>query len=184
MQVKYQLDQRELLIRPVMREDLPLILHVYNHFVIHSNYTMDTDPKTRDDMLAWYDMHQGRFPAYVGFVSGELVGYSSLSQWAERKGYYQSCEAPLYLSPIELAQGCGDAFMNHLHQVARDNQFTTILSFMTATNKLAKNLVKRNGYIYIGVMCDVAKKFDRNIDVAMYQYFLDDARGLQDVNNR
>lgn len=173
MEKEYQLGERELLIRPVAVDDLPQILDIYNHFVVSSNYTMDTESKTLADMFSWYESHQGRFPAFVGTVSDKIIGYSSLSKWAERKGYYPSCEASLYLSPIDLAQGLGDVFMRHLEEVALSNNFTTILSFMTSTNKLAKNLARRNGYVYIGVMQRVAEKFDRFVDIAMYQKFLD-----------
>jgi L-amino acid N-acyltransferase len=173
MEKRYQFNDKELLIRPVLINDLPAILNIYNHFVVNSNYTMDTESKTMTDMIAWHESHQERFPAFVGIVSNTIIGYSSLSKWAERKGYHPSCEASLYLSPVDLAQGLGDVFMQHLDEVAKKNNFTTILSFMTSTNKLAKNLARRNGYIYIGMMQRVAEKFGRFVDITMYQKFLD-----------
>jgi L-amino acid N-acyltransferase len=159
-------------IRLACKDDLEAIRSIYNHAVTTSVFTMDLDERTPADMENWLASHTERFPACVGVIDGKIIGVGSLSKWAERKGYYPSCEASIYLSPSEIAQGFGDAMLAWLVESALRNDFTTMISFMTATNKLAKNLVLRNGFTYVGVMKQVGYKFNRAIDLAIYQLML------------
>lgn len=162
----------DLTIRPASIEDLEAIQSIYNHSVVTSVFTMDLEEKSYDDMLGWFNSHTGRFPAYVGVIKDKIIGIASLSKWAERKGYYPSCEASIYLSQDELAQGKGDQLLSWLIEQARDRDFSTIISFMTSTNKLAKNLVSRNQFQFIGRMDNVGYKHNRVISLDIYQFHI------------
>lgn len=164
-----QTDQNELTIRPINMGDLPSIKQIYNHSVKTSIFTLDLEEKDDEAMLKWYQSHTERYPACVAIVNDTIVGFASLSKWAERKGYFPSCEASIYLSPIEIAQGYGDHLMQWLLDRALAHSFSTVLSFMTSTNKLAKNLVTRHGFRYIGTMEKVGFKHDKYVDISMYQ---------------
>lgn len=161
-----------LTIRPAAIDDLEAIRSIYNHSITTSTFTMDMEEKSYDDMVNWLNSHTGRFPAYVGIVNDQIIGLASLSKWAERKGYYPSCEASIYLSPDMLAQGHGDQLLSFLIDQAKDRDFSTIISFMTSTNKLAKNLVKRNKFQFVGTMNNVGYKFNRVIDLDIYQFLI------------
>lgn len=161
-----------LTIRPASIDDLEVIRSIYNHSVKTSIFTMDLEEKSYDDMLSWLNSHTDRFPAYVGVINDQIIGIASLSKWAERKGYYPSCEASIYLSPDELAQGHGDHLLGWLIEQASVRDFSTIISFMTSTNKLAKNLVRRNNFQFVGTMNKVGYKFNRVIDLDIYQFHI------------
>jgi len=159
-------------IRHVEKQDLKEIMDIYNHSVKTSVFTLDLEEKTYDDMLIWYEQHTDRYPACVGLIGNNIVGFGSLSKWAERKGYFPSCEASIYLSFKDMAQGYGDNILSWLVSQARTLEFTTIISFMTSTNKLAKNLVRRNSFNFIGNLSKVGVKFDKIIDISIYQLML------------
>lgn len=123
-------------------------------------------------MVSWLESHTSRFPAFVGIVNGKIIGVASLSKWAERKGYYPSCEASIYLSQDREAQGYGDTLLQYLIKSAKKSGFTTIISFVTSINKLARNLARRNNFTFIGTMKQVGCKFNRIIDLDIYQIIL------------
>lgn len=169
MQSDARLAINQLIIQPVSIDDLEEVRKIYNHAVVNSIFTMDLEERTHEEMVSWFKSHIGRYPACVAKINNKMIGIGSLSKWAERKGFYPSCEGSIYLSPEEMAQGHGDAILKWLVSRAIENNFSTIISFMTDKNKLAKNLVKRNGFDYVGVMKKVGYKFDQWIDMAIYQ---------------
>ena len=138
-----------LIIRLALNSDLDEIRDIYNHFVRTSIYTMDLDEKSQEEMKAWLASHTGRFPAYVATINNKIIGIASLSKWAERRGYYPSCEASIYLSPDIESQGQGDVLLRCLIDTAKENDFSCIISFMTSINKLARGLCKNNFYKYL-----------------------------------
>jgi len=166
-----------LTIRPAMTEDLDEIQKIYNHFVRTSVYTMDLEEKSYADMVEWLDSHSERFPIYVGIRDDKVIGIVSLSKWAERKGFYPSCEISIYLSPCRKAQGYGNNLLQYMIQIAKKNKFTTIVSFITSTNKLAKNLAIKNNFIFVGTIKQVGFKFNRSIDLDIYQLMIHQTTG-------
>ncbi len=165
-----KINSENLIIRPATPNDLEDIREIYNHAVRTSIFTMDLEEKTIQDMINWLNSHTDRFPAYVAVLDSMIIGLATLSKWAERKGYYPSCEASIYLSPDPRAQGHGDNLLEYLIKSAKERDFSTIISFMTSTNKLAKNLVRRNNFTFIGTMKNVGYKFTSPIDLDIYQY--------------
>lgn len=161
-----------LVIRPACCDDLEAIRIIYNHYIITSVCTMDTEEKSHEEMLSWLESHTPRFPAVVGILNGKIVGIASLSRWADRKGYYPSCEISIYLSPDREAQGHGQTLLQYLIKNARESGFKTIISFVTSINKLARNLARKNNFTFIGTMRQVGCKFNRVIDLDVYQIIL------------
>ncbi len=162
--------QSNLLIRLVNENDLESICAIYNYFIKKSLYTMDTKEKSIQDMLDWYQAHIGRYPAIVGIVDNKIIGVAYLSKWAERPGYDQSCEISIYLSPERAAQGYGLPLLNHLITYANTNRFTTIVAFITSTNKLAIRLSKLIGFKYVGTLNKIGIKNGNKIDLDIYQF--------------
>ena len=70
-------------IRPAAPEDLPDLVRVYNHYVIHSHVTFDVEPFDVEDRRAWFERfsESGPFRLLVAEGDADLVGYASSTEF-------------------------------------------------------------------------------------------------------
>lgn len=60
--------------RPAVEDDLPALLAIYDHAVENTLATMDTEPRTAEQMRQWLHAHGGvRYVARVAEVDGAVV---------------------------------------------------------------------------------------------------------------
>ena len=45
----------DILIRRVIQDDLPALLAIYNHFIVHTPVTFDIEPRTLAQRQVWLD---------------------------------------------------------------------------------------------------------------------------------
>src|SRR6185369_3554270 len=79
-------------IRPATAGDLPEINAIYNHFVLASTCTYQTEPETAEARAAWLQAHGDRYPITVAERDGEIVGWASLSRFHVRAAYGKTVE--------------------------------------------------------------------------------------------
>lgn len=85
------------LIRPAQQQDLPALLAIYNHEILNGVATFDLQPKSLAERQSWFDEHnKNNHPLLVAEQDGEVLGYASLSRYAEKAAYNSTVE----LSPI------------------------------------------------------------------------------------
>jgi L-amino acid N-acyltransferase len=90
------------IIRPAIADDLPAITAIYNHAILNTTATFDTEPKTEAEQLAWFKAHDERHPVLVATIDGKVVGWASLSAWSDR------CAArPVPFAPFSQAEISG-----------------------------------------------------------------------------
>ncbi|MBT8492462.1 MAG: GNAT family N-acetyltransferase, partial [Deltaproteobacteria bacterium] len=66
-----------MLIRLATIDDLPGIVDIYNHEVIHTTATLDTEPVTVDERRQWFDDHApARYPILVAEDDDSLLGWA------------------------------------------------------------------------------------------------------------
>lgn len=168
----------KIIIRPVQIGDLEEIRNIYNHAVRTSVATLDLEERTYEDMLSWFRSHTGRYVACVGISNSSIIGFGSLSKWAERQGYSISSEVSIYLSKEYVGLGYGNDLLTWLIKQAQKNGFTTIICFMTSTNKRSEELFRRNKFSLVGNLCRIGSKFDKLIDISIYQLMIDSIHNL------
>lgn len=88
-----------MLIRPATLQDQPGILEIYNESVLHSTATFDTDPRTPEKQLEWFNRHKANHPVLVAEYDGKIAGWASLSPWSDRCAYDSTVEVSVYLAP-------------------------------------------------------------------------------------
>ena len=77
-------------IRPAREEDLPRLVEIYNHFVVHTPITFDLQPYDPQGRRAWFDEHvgSGRHRLLVAAdEQGQLLGYATTSRWRAKAAY-------------------------------------------------------------------------------------------------
>ena len=62
-------------LRLAQEADLVAINDIYNHYVLHSTCTYQTEPETIEARRAWFAAHGEGYPVIVGEHDGEVVGW-------------------------------------------------------------------------------------------------------------
>lgn len=158
-------------ILPATIHDAAAIAAIYNHAVLNTTATFDTEPKTPADREAWLAHHALRpqHPVIVAEIDGAVAGWGSFSSWSDRCSYASTVEMSVYIDPAYHRRGIGRALAERLLELAPAIGVHYILGRICTENTASIALTESLGFASIGVMHEVGRKFDRWLDVAMYE---------------
>ncbi|MFD8495922.1 GNAT family N-acetyltransferase [Amycolatopsis sp. NPDC059657] len=156
-------------VRVATSADLEDMRAIYNHAVRHTDATLDTDEKTPEQMAIWLAAHGGRNPAVVAERDGQVIGYGTLSPFAPRGGYRPSTEISVYVAPGAQGTGVGKTLTGWLVDFARDEGYSTIISFNTDTNIASIRMIERYGFARTGLIQHVGAKLGSLVNLAVFQ---------------
>lgn len=156
-------------IRPARPEDAEAIAEVYNHAVLHTTATFDTEPVTPESRREWLARRNPEHPVIVAEDDGAVVGWAALSPWSDRCAYRTSVELSVYVTPGHHRRGIGRTLAEHLLALAPSLGAHAVLARICTENEASIALVERLGFEPCGVQREVGRKFDRWLDVAVYE---------------
>ena len=162
----------DLQIRLATAADLPTINAIYNHFVINSTCTYQTEPSTADERAAWFANHGTEYPVIVGTRDGEVIAWGSLSRFHARAAYRPTLEDSVYVRHDLLGQGIGRRMLEDLITRAVALKYHSIMALISADQEPSIRLHARAGFAKIGHLREVGRKFDRWLDVVYMQRML------------
>jgi L-amino acid N-acyltransferase YncA len=160
-------------IRAARESDLETILEIYNHAVIHTTATFDTAPRTLEAQKAWFAEHAAPYPVIVGEEDGRVLAWGSLSPYAPRPAYRFAGEISVYVEPGARRRGLGEDLARELVGLGTAGGFHTLIALVTEENTASIRLAEKVGFRRTGTLEEVGFKFDRWLDVAVYQYRCD-----------
>ncbi len=150
-------------------EDLKWINEIYNHEVLTGVATFDTVPKTELEQTSWFLKHQPPYPLIVAKDGSQELGWGCLSPWAERQAYSGSAEITFYVADQYQGKGVGSALFERLEEEAVTYKFHTLLSRICTESKASIRVHEKNGFVQVGFLKEVGFKFNRYLDVVIYQ---------------
>jgi phosphinothricin acetyltransferase len=153
-------------------QDLPAITDIYNEAIRNTTATFDTEPKTIEARRPWFTERPRRYPVIVVEDQGRVAGWASLSAWSDKKGYADTVEISLYVSPRFQGRGFGKQLMTTLLELGRQHGIHLVIARIADGNEASVRLHKAFGFELAGVLKEAGKKFNRLIDVHMYQLIL------------
>jgi L-amino acid N-acyltransferase YncA len=157
-----------LIIRDAMRQDMPAVLDIYNHEVLHSTATYQYTLR----MLA--EQEEGlaarSAPPYAFLVAcdgaGSVLGFASYGLYRPREGWRFACEHSVYTHKDHRGRGIARALMGPLMQRACDAGLQTMVGVVDASNTASVKLHESLGFELMGIHKRGGYKFDRWLDVA------------------
>jgi phosphinothricin acetyltransferase len=154
-------------VRYAVASDLPAITEIYNHYVVNTPATFDLEPFTVDARRAWFDHYRdsGRHRLVVADRSGQVVGYASSSQFRVKPAYDTSIEVTVYLSPDATRGGIGSALYGRLFEELRGEDIHRAYAGIAMPNDASVALHRKFGFVEMGTMTEVGRKFGRWWDV-------------------
>ncbi len=166
-----------ILVRQATIQDAEAIRQIYNHEVENSTATMDLVPRSLDEQQRWLADRSGAFCALVAVESAHapedsVIGFAALSPYKERAAYRPTVEDSVYVRQDCLGRGVGSALLGALVDVAAESGFHSIIARISVSGEASQALHRAHGFVEIGREIEVARKFNRWIDVILMQRML------------
>jgi phosphinothricin acetyltransferase len=158
-----------LLVRPATDNDLPALTEIYNHYIVHTPITFDLHPFTVDERREWLAEHSngGRHRLLVAADDrGQVLGYASTSRFRTRAAYDTTVESSVYCRADVVRRGIGTTLYRALFEMVKHEDINRIVAAVTLPNPASIILHERSGFLQVGKLSSVGRKFDRYWDVA------------------
>jgi phosphinothricin acetyltransferase len=157
-------------IRRLEHGDLPALLDLYNHYVVHSPITFDVEPRTLDQWEIWAKPFaaSGRHQCFVALDNGAAIGWAASFRYHERAAYDTTIMTSTYLRAGELRKGIGRRLYAALFEALAGQDIHRALGAITLPNAPSVGLHQAMGFEKVGVMPEVGRKFGQFWDVAIY----------------
>lgn len=159
-------------VRGAVPDDAAAIASIYNHAVLNTTATFDTQEKSPKDRVAWLTGRARQHPVIVAEEDGTVVGWGAFSPWSDRCSYASTVEMSVYIDPEHVRRGLGGALSRELLRLAPEVGVHNILSRICSENTASLAMAGRLGFDTIGTMHEVGRKFDRWLDVVMLEYIV------------
>jgi L-amino acid N-acyltransferase YncA len=162
------------IIRRANVDDLASITEIYNEAIITTTATFDTEAKTIAERLAWFEMHDERHPILVALADAQVVGWASITKWSDRPAYADTAETSFYVKSEYRGRGIGRQLKEAVIEEARKFGFHSLIARVAEGSQESIHLNESFGFVHIGVLKEVGRKFGRLLDVHIMQKMLDD----------
>jgi phosphinothricin acetyltransferase len=152
--------------------DLEAIRRIYNEGIEDRIATLDEDPKSVEDIRAWFAEHGGRFAVLVAERGGTVAGWASINRYAQRCAYNGVADLSVYVARSARGGGVGSALLAALERTARARGFHKIVLFTFAFNVPARRLYDARGFREVGVFHEQGRLEGRFVDVLAMEKIL------------
>ncbi len=163
-------------IRPGEERDVLALLDIYNHYVLHANATFDMTPLTLEQRLEWFSHYDttGRHRLLVAEQDGVVVGYATSSVFRPRAAYDRTIETSIYLRPGVTGMRLGTRLYEALFAAIADEDIHRAYAVVAVPNEASVALHRAFGFVEVGRLHEVGRKFDRWWDVVFLEKRLRD----------
>ena len=159
-------------IRHATAADLAAIHDIYNHYVLGSTCTYQTEVEPLSVREAWFAGRGAEHPVTVAELGGAVVGWGALSRFHARSAYARTVENAVYVRHDVHRRGVGRAVLADLIGRAAALGHHTVIALVDAEQAGSLALHERLGFRPAGRLHQAGFKFDRWLDVVYLQRML------------
>ena len=156
-------------IRVATFKDLKGITEIYNHAILNTTATFDTEPITIQEQEKWFKEHGSKNPIIIAEIDKEIVGFVSLSKYSTRCGYSDTAEISLYVKEKYRGKGIGKKLIKEIIDIGEKAGIHAIISRIAEGNKISIHLHDIVGFKYVGIYKEVGYKFGKRLDVYLME---------------
>lgn len=156
-------------IRRATPEDLAAVADIYAHAVAHSIATFDTE---RPAMAVWQarlDSTEAGDAFLVAVDADRVVGFAYSSAYRARPAYHRTRETTVYVADGMHGRGIGTSLYGELLGLMGSAGVHVAIAAIAVPNDPSERLHVAAGFEKVGHLTEVGDKFERWIDVAIYQ---------------
>jgi len=161
---------RDLLIRGGHNTDAAAIAEIVNHEIRTGLAIWRTTERTEAEIEALIcerlTAGQG---VYVAEREGSIVGWASYGAFRAGEGYVQTVEHSVHVTPAEQRTGIGRILLSRLLSHADNAGVHAMIAGIESTNHASISLHEKLGFVEVGQLPQVGKKFDRWLTLILMQ---------------
>ena len=139
--------------RLAQRDDLPVIVDIYNSTIASREVTADTEPVTVQSREAWFHDHAPeRRPLWVIHDADDrsdnpaVLGWLSYSNFYGRPAYSGTAEVSIYIAEAARGKGLGKYCLDLAIAFAPEVKVHTLLGFIFGHNQPSLALFRKYGF--------------------------------------
>lgn len=171
--IQYEtMKEKVLNLRRAKEEDLSQITEIYNQAVLYTTATFHIYPRSVEEQKAWYKIHNERYPLVVAEDNGKIVAWACLSPYSDREGYQYTVSDSIYVREEFRRQRVGYELLYYLLEEGRSLGYHSVLAFVARENIASIKLHEKLGFELRGVLKEVGFKFQKWVDICIYQKML------------
>ncbi len=153
--------------------DLPAILAIYNDVIATSTAVFSDQPVTLERQREWLDGRRAAgYPVIVARRAGDVVGFASYGDFRPWPGYRHTVEHSVYVAAGRRGDGIGRRLVEELLERARRAGKHVVIAGIDAQNDASLRMHEALGFRAVGHLPEVARKFDRWLDLVFLQLVL------------
>ena len=145
-------------IRAPKPEDAAAVAALYNHYVLHSTASFETEPLDAEQMRSR--------------LEGAIVGFGYTHDWKDRAAYRHTQEVTVYVASDSTGLGIGRRLVERLVAECRTTECHALVACITADNEPSRRLFESIGFRRVSHFEQVGRKFGRWLDVVDYELLL------------
>ena len=163
----------EVLIRPAAATDATDVARIYNHYVLTTSITFETEAVASSEMAQRIgEIAAASLPWFVAEADGRVIGYAYASRWKGRCAYRYSVEVTAYIDHESTGRGIGTALYTALLAALRGQSMHAAMGGIALPNEQSVALHERFGFKKVAHFAQVGFKFDQWIDVGYWEVLL------------
>jgi phosphinothricin acetyltransferase len=156
-------------IRAATSADAAAIAAIYNWYVEHTVITFEVDPVPAAEMAQRIEAVLAAHEWLVIERGGELLGYAYAGRFHARAGYRYTAESTIYLRDGLGGQGLGTTLYSELVRRILARGYRSLIGGIALPNEASVRLHEKLGFLKVGHLTRVGRKFERWIDVGHWQ---------------
>ena len=164
-------DHASVVIRAAIDADLPAIVAIYAHHVLHGLASFELEAPSVDEMRSRHrNIVEQDFPYLVAERDGRIAGYAYASWYRTRPAYRFTVENSVYIDATLQRSGVGRALLEALIVECERREFRQMLAVIgDSANEASIGLHAACGFERVALLPAVGWKFGRWVDSVFMQ---------------
>jgi L-amino acid N-acyltransferase YncA len=164
-----------ILIRPSTEADMPAIVAIYAHHVLHGTGTFATEPPSLEEMTGWRADVLARKLPWLVICRGldeqqKVLGYAYANWFKPRAAYRFSVEDSIYMAPEAAGQGLGKLLLTELlAQLERGGIRKAMAVIGDSANLGSIGVHRACGFVDVGIFKSCGWKFGAWRDIVLME---------------
>ena len=145
------------MIRSATTGDIAAITSIYNDVIATTNAIYREDTVDISERMAWFkDKTSHGYPVIVAEHDGAVLGYGVFGSFRFGEGYNHTVEHSVHVAPSHRGQGIGKQILEHLMDLAREQERKVMIAAIDSTNTASINLHAAYGFKESASMIQIA----------------------------
>jgi L-amino acid N-acyltransferase len=163
-------------IRDADADDLDVMRAIYNEVLLTSTSIFSDTERSEAEQARWFaDRRAQGWPVLVACIDGQVIGYASYGPFRSWPGYRHTVENSVYVLAQSRGRGVGKQLLAALLERARSQALHAVIAGIDGDNAVSMRLHEQLGFKKVGHLHQVGRKFDRWLDLVLYECVLEPA---------